>query len=126
MRRAFDPISAAQGCSASPSPTTTRQARREDLISTITAQAAVVEITRIPRAAIERKVQARLAAWHARLMGAGDRTREILREIFTGPIVVDQDGRFEGELVLGSLLTGAIGMQLIECARQVSNLRPPV
>jgi hypothetical protein len=36
-----------------------------------------------------------------------------LREIFSGPIVLRPEGRayrFEGELVIGSLLTAAIGM----------------
>jgi site-specific DNA recombinase len=90
----------------------TRQSRRDDVAGAIDAQAAV-DLTRIDRPRIERKMDAVLAGWHARLMGTGERTRQTLREILIGPLVVRPHGRtyrFEGEMLLGSVLAGEIGL----------------
>ena len=104
----------------------TRQTRREAVLATITRAEAVVDVTRISRSALERKAHALVAAWHARLAGATDRTRQTLREVFNAPVVVDADGHFEGELLLGSFAGECGIVQPLWCARQVSNLRPPV
>jgi hypothetical protein len=79
---------------------------------TIDAQAAV-NLTRIDRARIERKMHAVLAAWHPRLTGAVARVRQTLREMLVAPLVVRPHGRvyrFEGEVILDRLLTGDISL----------------
>jgi len=106
----------------------TRQARREDVTAAITRAETVIDFTRISRPAIERKLRTALAAWHTRLLGAGEDAGQILRGLFSGPLVLRADGqsyRFQGELLVGSLLAGEVGPQLMWRARQVSNLRPP-
>ncbi len=50
-----------------------------------------------------------LTEWQSRLTGGTAHVRQTLREILIGPLVVRQD-RFEGELLLGSLLAGEIGL----------------
>ena len=80
----------------------TRQTRRDELPATITRAEAVVDVTRISRVAIERKVRAGLAASHARLSGTVTETRELLRQAFTAPVVVDADGTFTGEILCES------------------------
>jgi DNA invertase Pin-like site-specific DNA recombinase len=102
----------------------THQARREAVAATITAH--TVEVAQISRTSIERTVYKGLADWQARLTGtAVERTRQMLREILSGPVVVRPEGRayrFTGELVIGRLLTGEISYQPLWCAR--ADLRP--
>jgi hypothetical protein len=54
----------------------------------------------------EVRVRACLAAMESRLTGAVPATRQTLREILNGTILLGADGHFEGELVGGRLLTG--------------------
>ena len=68
----------------------------------------------LDRATMSATVRQRVDGWQALLTGDGraDRVR-LLREILAGPLHVDADGRayrFEGELSVGQLLAGEIGL----------------
>ena len=107
----------------------TQQARREELTEAI-ATSEVVDVTLLDRAAIEREVCDALDDRRAQLAEDADinETRQALRETLVGPLTLTPEGRtyrFEGELLVGSLLRGSDDLQPLWRARQDSNLRPP-
>ena len=67
------------------------------------------DVSRLDRAGLARKVQARSREWRATLTTrAVERMRQMLREVLAAPLVLTPDGRmyrFEGELIVGSLPT---------------------
>ncbi len=69
-----------------------------------------MDLTRINRPAIERKVRTGSPRGTLGSRARPTDTRQTLREMFSGPIVVGggRDDRFEGELVIGSLMAGAM------------------
>jgi hypothetical protein len=88
-----------------------RQERRAAVVATIEAGSAV-DVQRMNRTAIERKLRHRLTEWQAVLGGRRDRTRQLLRKVLVSPIVLTADGdvyRFAGEVEFGVLL-GEIGL----------------
>ena len=106
---------------------TTRQARREDLTATITAQAAVVDVARIPRAAIERKVQARLAARHARLMRRRrSHARDLARDLHRADRGAARRPRvsLRGRTAGGEPADGLIGETYVVRPARLRSLRP--
>ena len=91
-----------------------RQAQRDDLTATITAIKSV-DVWRVDRVAVARTVRTPLDEWRAVLRDAAvEPKRQLFRKILGGmPLVfAPKDGvyHFEGELVVGSLLIGQIGL----------------
>ncbi len=91
----------------------TRQDRRDTLMTAIETQRAS-DVTGVNRTAVAQTVRACVEAWHATLSGqAIERTRQTLRELLVGPLVLTPQGRayrFEGELLVGQLLLGRLGL----------------
>jgi hypothetical protein len=89
----------------------TRQARRDVLAAEVAAEP-TVDLARLDRGAVGVRVQQEIAAWLASLDGAITDTRQALRKILQGPIVVTPSGRkyqFAGELTVGRIF-GEIGL----------------
>ncbi len=106
-----------------------QQTRREELAALIATSEAVVDATRLNRAGIERAVRGTLDDRQVPFADDADvnETRQALREMLVGPLTLTPVGRtyrFEGELVVGSLLLGSNELQPLWRARQDSNLRP--
>jgi hypothetical protein len=105
-----------------------QQARRTELAATIASHEAV-DLTRVNRAAIARTVETHLGAWRTTLADRNTaRVRQMFRDVLDGPLMVtpkDRTYQFEGELRVGSLISGEIGLPPFWRARQDSNLRPP-
>jgi site-specific DNA recombinase len=90
-----------------------RQAQRDEIRATITAHEAV-DTTRVDRAKVTRTVRRALDEWQAVLREASVAPkRQLLRTILRTPLMLTPQDRayyFEGELVVGSLLLGKIGL----------------
>jgi hypothetical protein len=73
-----------------------------------------VDVSRINRTTIERKVQAVVDDWQRRVGGSIDRVRQTLRATLSGPVRLEADGRryrFEGEALLEGVLASDPALQ---------------
>ena len=91
-----------------------RQAVRETLAAEIAAAAPAMDgQTRYDRRAVGQRVAQRFAQWRADIDGAVPRTRRLLREILTGPLVLTPTARayqFAGDAAVGRVVAGEIGL----------------
>jgi site-specific DNA recombinase len=89
-----------------------RQARRDELLEAIAAYEDV-GILRFDRKTIEQKVRRHIDGWRALLTKHTSDGRQLLREVLAGPLRFTPEGRtyrFEGELAVGRLLAGKVGL----------------
>jgi DNA invertase Pin-like site-specific DNA recombinase len=89
-----------------------RQAKRAGLVTDLAAQA-TVDVTRYDRRDIQQRVDRCVTRWRTELTADIPRARQTLRELFSTPLRLTPtaDGyRFEGELSVGKLLVGDLGL----------------
>lgn len=89
-----------------------RHARREELAAALNAAERAGQWA-IPRRRLEQAVRDRLGRWRALLTTHVEDGRQLLREVLAGPLRFTPKGRsfvFEGEAVLGRLLSGIAGL----------------
>ena len=117
-----------------------RQTRQGELQRAIAEGSAIRP--RVDRAALERHVRERAAAWRSMLTGSVEDGRQLFREILVGPIrFTPEKGtklvyRFEGELAFERLFSGVAGLaplmaspmpaswnQIVPWLRQIDGLR---
>jgi hypothetical protein len=70
-------------------------------------------IPQINRKAIDAKVREHVARWRTLLTKHAEDGRQLLREVLEGPLRFTPEGktyRFEGEVGLGALVAGMVGL----------------
>jgi len=87
-----------------------RQQERDALVAQIGSAETLHQI-HVDRAAIEAKVQTKVAEWRGLLSGSVADGRQLLREVLAAPFKFTRDGRtyrFSAPVVTGQLIAGAV------------------